>query len=1154
MRLRLLVVPLALAAAAAFAAPAQAADLHGHHEVFPDADARSGAVAPTAAQRAAVAALGAEAEWNRFGTPHTLVKHGGFLAEGVAGADADAAARAWLAANGELFRLGSAAALETLAVRPLGEGGAHAVVLRQRFGALEAAQDGVVTVGLTGSQAAGWKVAYASSTLSGATGLAGGAALTAAQAWLAAANDVGLARTVAHIAATKEAGGWTTLSVPSLGELQRARLRALPLPGAPAVPVWETIVLRGGPAPIAYKHHVDARSGAILVRENLVHQLEAPEAETFAGDLGPQDGACGELHGPYTAPSGTRSIDVVATADLPLNDIVLHLKRGGQTVASFDSGTSPEAIHYEPATGVPAGDYHVQVCEYADGAGALPPSTYTGTIALQGAAGTTPVAFPPRWEVFPASPPLPALTSYPWNASSADTRETWCWAASVGGNPVEGCDREVQNLAARVPWDFDPRTGTPTFTTLGNAASAAEAWGSPLTPGPTGHRPVSLDRRYVYPWANDWYARSCAPDNFVPGAGYDISAAVTNLFAMHNRMHDWSYHLGFTEDAWNMQRSNFGNAGAENDPVIGNAQAGAASGGFPSYLGRDNANMITLPDGVSPITNMYLWQPLASAFYAPCVDGDYDMAVIGHEYGHAIENRMIGKGGNRSGHHAGAMGESSGDLLAVEYLNEYGFVPVDGENPFSVGAYATGNKERGIRNYAMNRPQAGGFPAPGVVPATNPLAFGAMGYDLTGPQVHADGEIWSATNHDIRAALVAKYDAAFPSGDRALQLECAEGRRQADQCPGNRRWIQLMFDAYLLMPVAPSMLQARDAYLAADLLRFGGANQSELWLAFARRGMGAGAASSNALTEGDADPLPDHASPRHGSAAVTFRAVDETGAPVRARIYVGHFEARVSPVADTDPATTGQNLDDTAEFAPGTYELVANAPGYGHLRVSETFRAGKKATVTLRFQTNWASAAKGATAAGDGVRHGHLIDDTEGTNWERTGAVPDVAGSQVTVRLGGTGARTVGRVQVSAMLLPGQNRFTALRQFELWTCVESLANAGCTLPTGWTKRLTSEADAFPGSPPRPVSPALLLRSWTLPSAVQATHVRIVVATNQCTGAAAFQGEQDADPLNGTDCRLGSPGAGPVTLIGDLPQVLAPQRDAVRIAELQVFAR
>ena len=56
---------------------------------------------------------------------------------------------------------------------------------------------------------------------------------------------------------------------------------------------------------------------------------------------------------------------------------------------------------------------------------------------------------------------------------------------------------------------------------------------------------------------------------------------------MHNRMHDWTYHLGFTEENWNAQQSNFGNAGAGGDPVLGQAQAGAATGGYPAYLGRD---------------------------------------------------------------------------------------------------------------------------------------------------------------------------------------------------------------------------------------------------------------------------------------------------------------------------------------------------------------------------------------------------------------------------------------------------------------------------------------------------------------------------------------------------------------------------------------
>ena len=147
--------------------------------------------------------------------------------------------------------------------------------------------------------------------------------------------------------------------------------------------------------------------------------------------------------------------------------------------------------------------------------------------------------------------------------------------------------------------------------------------------------------------------------------------------------------------------------------MLGDAQAGARQRRVAELPGPRQRQHGPLPDGVPPITNMYLWQPLAGAFYSPCVDGDYDMAVIGHEYGHMIENRMIGKGGTRAGHHAGAMGESNGDLNGVEILNEYGFVPVAGENRFAVGAYATGNKRTAIRNFADELPVTGCVPGAG---------------------------------------------------------------------------------------------------------------------------------------------------------------------------------------------------------------------------------------------------------------------------------------------------------------------------------------------------------------------------------------------------------------------------------------------------------
>ena len=884
---------------------------------------------------------------------------------------------------------------------------------------------------------------------------------------------------------------------------------------------YETIVLdvEAGDA-LAYTSFVDAQTGEILFRRNQVENLAANDVAAFSGAYqeAPATPACGAYHD-FEVTAGTTVIDVTASATVPANDIILELhKPQGNELTHSDTATSPEAIHYAPPN-LETGTYSVRVCPYP--AIHVAPYTYTGTFSTS-SAPVNAASADPRWKAFPANPPL--------DLSNGDTRQTWCYF------PGTGCDLVLENLAARAPWDYDVRTGAATRTTKGNAAISGEAWVSPLTPAEQ-YRPVAADRNYSFPWTDQWENSKCSPGSFTP-RGNDIDAATVNLFAMHNRMHDWSYFLGFTERAYNMQDSNFGLTapgpypGRENDPEVGNSQAGAVSGGAPSYTGRDNANQITLNDGIAPITNMYLWQPIAAAFYPPCVDGDYDMSVIGHEYTHAISNRMIGgPDANITGNQGRAMGESWSDLTAVEYLDEYGYVPTGGENPFSVGAYVTGQKQTGIRNYAMN---------------ASPLNYSDVGYDfvcntdtVTGlctsqSQVHADGEIWSATNFDVRSELVAKYGA----GTTASERDCADGKLPAGSCSGNRRWIQIVFDAYLLMPASVSMLDARDAYLAADMMRFGGANQTELWRAFAKRGMGEFAAT---VGSNDDNPTPSFESKAEANEATVFftaTALDEANAPiVGAKIYVGDYEARVTPVADTDGSTA---LGSSAKFVPGTYSFIAQAPGYGMKRFTLTLGAGAVISHTVAMQTNVASSSKGAVATGDVGTHlnlQELIDDTERTNWATTGRAPSVNGASVTVDLAGTAPVTVDRVQVSSMLRlreparaqdnGSQSRFSALRQFAIETSTGG----------SFTRIYTSPADAFPSGVPRPLAPTLNLRAFDVPDTT-ATHVRLVVLNNQCTAeGTGYRGEQDADPSNATDC------------------VDASTRESeVRAAELQVFGR
>ena len=1081
-----------------------------------DLDSRAGHVSPTAAQKQAVDGLGARVQWNRIGTPASLLARDGALS-GAASGDAAGVARDFIRAHRDLFRLSAADVdgLELVNDSKLVDSDAHAVLFRQRFGDLPAGHDGMITVGVSGG-----RVQYVSSSAAGSQAAPASATLTPVDAWLRAAANAGVGATRSDVTGVRTRDGWTEFSVAGLATPavpgtkrsvgQRSRLVAFPTYTQGVRAAFETVVLDVGSGETrAYRSFVDARTGEVLFRSNEVK--EAADAEngtgTFSGNTGDGANGCGKPH--PIAVSGAYSIGAFASANVPSDDIVLKLLGpDGKAVASSDTATSPEAVNYSNnGAKIADGTYQAVVCAFQDPTVPASGDTfdYSGGYAVNTTTGTPSAAGNPSWKFFEASP-----LSYP----STDTRAIGCYLTAAG------CDLGLSTPASHGPWDAIPNTGTPSFTTEGNAARTAEARTSPLTPGAYGFMPTSATREYRFPWANEWYTSKCDPAPLaVPGSGADISASVANLFAGHNRFHDYAYHLGFTEGNYNLQQSNFGAtspgpypAGRDGDPEIGNVQAGALTGGAPSYEGRDNANQITLMDGVPGITNQYLFQPIAGAFYSPCVDGSFDTSVFGHEYTHAISNRMVGgPDDSLTGLQAGAMGESWSDQVALEYLNAHGYVPLDGANPWAEGPYVTGNKKTGIRDYALN---------------DSPLNYSDVGFDIPGPEVHADGEIWNAVAYDIRSALVRKYDAAFPSTDRALQLRCADGRPGTtapeaplppEQCPGNRRWIQIMFDAFLLQQGDTSMLTARDAYLAADRMRFGGANQAELWSAFAKRGMGASASTD---TNEDDQPKPGFDSPLANDATATFSTTDaDSKAAVPATIYIGRYEARATPAADTDPSTA---LGSSLELVPGSYDVLVRSAGHGLRRFKLSVAAGQKVNAAYALTPNVASSSQGASAAGAGSNQQDLIDDDEGTTWDWSGAT-GVNVSTPSVTISFAGAKPVRAVGVSAMLDPSdpdadEGRFTALRRFKLETCDGRTAN--CSLPTGWKTLYTSPADAFPSVAPRPLAPDLALRMFDVPDTV-ATQVRFTALDNQCTGGPDYQGEQDADPSNATDCDTAS---------------------------------
>ena len=573
-------------------------------------------------------------------------------------------------------------------------------------------------------------------------------------------------------------------------------------------------------------------------------------------------------------------------------------------------------------------------------------------------------------------------------------------------------------------------------TTLGNNADTYANYSNFLVPADQAPRPVSPLAQFNYPYEMNWQSTRGA--TLPPSYALDLDPAATNLFYHHNRIHDELYRYGFTETAGNFQADG-------GDPILGLVHAGAASGGAEGgYTGRDNAYMLTLPDGVPSWSGMFLWEPINDVFEAPYSDGNFDAGVIEHEYVHGLSTRYVGAGGGLNAHQSGSMGEGWSDWYALNYLYREGL-----QDRAVVGQYVTGNTTRGIRNWDYDQ---------------NPTGFGDVGYDLPGPEVHSDGEIWTAVLWDLRKALVAAYG-PVQGGEVATRL---------------------VTDGMPLTPADPSMLDAREGILQADAIRYQQANRDLIWSVFARRGMGVAATTAGAE---DIDPVPSYAHETAGrNGTLAGQVVNaSTGAPVAgAKVFLGVFEARTTPVARS--SSTGGFA---VQAVGGTYPVTIQAPGFG----AQTFEginvaAGGLRSLAFSIAPNLVSLASGAqlvsvSSQDDGLPGTFLLDDTEASVWStRKGATAYNAGpdEQVTVKL--ARPTTIASVQVSAFKNTTSPRFAAMRDFTVQVSDDGVA---------WK---TVQAGAFSAPAPRPTAPDLHYRSFTLAKPVKAGYVRLVVNSVQ----------------------------------------------------------
>ncbi len=392
-------------------------------------------------------------------------------------------------------------------------------------------------------------------------------------------------------------------------------------------------------------------------------------------------------------------------------------------------------------------------------------------------------------------------------------------------------------------------------------------------------------------------------------SGYQ-SAAITNLFYWNNLNHDIHYQYGFTEVAGNFQVTNYTGQGLGNDPVQADAQDGS---------GTNNANFATPPDGQAPRMQMFNF-----TYTTPNRDGDLESMIITHEYGHGVSNRLVGEPSNVNALTAvqsGGMGEGWGDWWGLMFTQKASDIKL---GRYPVGTYVLGESptDVGIRRYPYSFDMS-----------VNPLTYGNI---RTHSEVHDEGEVWCSALWDMNWLLIDKY--GFSSNIAAGYSAGAAGNILA---------LKLVEDSLKLMPANPTFLQSRDAILLADRNLTGGVNQTTIWTAFARRGMGYSAVS--------------------GSASTTSGVVEAFDMPPVSSRGTVSFSAHSYPIGSSATITVG---DSDLSANPSCPVTIASS-------------AGDSETVTLAAQ-------------GGGVFQGSILTSA-GTVASGNGVLETIAGGTITV-------------------------------------------------------------------------------------------------------------------------------------------------------------
>ena len=388
--------------------------------------------------------------------------------------------------------------------------------------------------------------------------------------------------------------------------------------------------------------------------------------------------------------------------------------------------------------------------------------------------------------------------------------------------------------------------------------------------------------------------------------------------------------IGFTRAAGNFD-------GRDGDAVDAQTDDGAAvDHGLPDENHLNNANMGTPPDGQAPTMQMYL---TGSGPGYTVLQGNWgdDAATVYHEYTHGLSNRLVVDAAGVSaltGEQGGAMGEAWSDWYALDFLNDKGLLKdsrrTDGDVALDPPHWTD---QLPSRSQPLDCPVGStSAKCPGTAAAgKGGYTYGDYGkISRRGPEVHADGEIWSETLWDLRNRL------------------------------GSRLTESLVTRAMELSPANPTFLDQRNAILMADTVVNGGRAHDRIWKVFAHRGMGYFAA---ALSADDTKPDEDFSlppGPHAPMATLTGKVTDDaSGAPVGGVTVSISGHASGFPGADFSAVTAADGTYTIHNVPQGTYRKVyASGNGYEPQIRTVGVRSGSSADWALR--RDWAAASGGA--------------------------------------------------------------------------------------------------------------------------------------------------------------------------------------------------